>query len=69
MSEWMSPRHAETVTAYRAAVEAGGHDRPARRWAELFGRPPRRRCPGGVMVVDPATGNPYTVSCGCAREH
>ncbi len=64
MSEWTNPRYAATVRAYREARAAEGHPRPPRsRW----GRRRVRRCAGCVMVVDPATGIPFTLPCGCPR--
>ncbi|SHL60718.1 hypothetical protein SAMN05216268_105237 [Streptomyces yunnanensis] len=62
MSEWINPQRAATVAAYRKIVDASSHPRrPRSKW----GRQRPRRCSGCVMVVDPATGTPYTVVCSC----
>lgn len=62
MTEWTNPAHTQAVSAYREIVKAGGHPRPPRsKWR----RHPARRCSGGVVVVDQATGKPYTLPCAC----
>ncbi|MEV5875784.1 hypothetical protein AB0L75_16415 [Streptomyces sp. NPDC052101] len=61
MNEWSSPQHAAAVAAYQAQRDAGGHVVPPRsKW-----RARRHRCSGGVVVVDQATGTPYTLPCTC----
>ncbi|MFJ5595683.1 hypothetical protein ACIQCG_38840 [Streptomyces noursei] len=65
MTDWTDPRHAATIAAYQDAVATGAHPRqPRGHWARLFGQR-ARRCRGGVMVVDPATGTNYTAPCAC----